>query len=427
MAFETELDGAIDRVWAMVEDVGARTQCPPGITRAAWSPEEEVAADAVRQFAQSSGLAVASDPYGNLHIVADGQAFDAPAVTSGSHMDTVPHGGNYDGFAGVAAGLAVVAAADAAGLGLPLRAVAMRCEESPWYGSAYLGSRLMLGLSSMEELGPLVRSDSGRTLAEHMAEIGYPRKGEQEAPRLTPQNTSAYIELHIEQGPLLKASGVPVGLAWACRGNIRFPNARCTGAYAHSAAVPRAFRQDAVLAVAELALALDGFWKARIDAGDDHFVSTVGKFATDAGQHAMTKVAGEVLFSLNIGSASLDVQNEARAFIFDTVKRISAERNVSFDLGEETGTPPTMLSPAVRDALEAGAREANIGTKSIPTVGHDAAMFARAGVPSAVVLVTNENGSHNPDEALDRKDFAAGVKVVANAMLKLARDGVPAD
>lgn len=304
MTFATELNTAIDQIWDLVEDVGTRTQCPPGITRAAWSPEEEIAADAVRAFSRKAGLKVASDPFGNLLILPSGQSVDAPAVTCGSHMDTVPHGGNYDGLAGVATGLAIIAAAEAAGLKLPLRAVAMRCEESPWFGSAYLGSRLLLGHSSIDELGPLVRTDSGRTLAEHMRELGYPRADEPDAPLLTPDNTTAFIELHIEQGPLLKSAGVSVGIASANRGNVRFPSARCLGAYAHSAALPRPYRQDAVLAVAELALALDGYWQRRIAEGDDSFVATVGIFTTNPSQHAMTKVSGEVTFSLNIGSTS---------------------------------------------------------------------------------------------------------------------------
>ena len=99
-----------------------------------------------------------------------------------------------------------------------------------------------------------------------------------------------------------------VGIATAGRGNVRFPDARCIGAYGHSAALPRRFRQDAVLGVAELALGLDGYWKDRIAQGDEDFVFTVGKFSTEAAQHAMTKVAGDVTFSRRFTSAVITLR-----------------------------------------------------------------------------------------------------------------------
>jgi N-carbamoyl-L-amino-acid hydrolase len=332
----SNLAACIDDVWELVERIGRSTMDIPGVTRAAWGDGEEIAADAVREFAERHGLQTLSDPFGNIHVLLPGVDPDSRCITTGSHLDSVPHGGNYDGLAGVAASLAVLAAANARGdasRALPLRAVAMRCEESPWFGTAYLGSRLMLGLSTLDEIGDLIRFDSSRSLREHVARLGYPRSNEPLAPLLDSSRVAAWLELHIEQGPLLESRGVPLGVATAVRGNIRFPDARCFGAYAHSAALPRRFRQDAVLAVSELALGLDGFWKERIDRGDEDFVVTVGKFATDQVLHAMTKVAGDVRFSINIGAAVKDTQDAARLHLFDLIKRIEQERNVRFDLG----------------------------------------------------------------------------------------------
>jgi N-carbamoyl-L-amino-acid hydrolase len=296
----------------------------------------------------------------------------------------------------------------------------MRCEESPWFGTAYLGSRLLLGLSTLDEIGDLVRSDSGQSLRHHIQQLGYPRTGETVAPLLNSKLVTSYLELHIEQGPLLESDAIPVGIATAVRGNIRFPDARCVGAYGHSAALPRRFRQDAVLAVAELALGLDEYWKDRIAQGDEDFVVTVGKFSTDAAQHAMTKVAGDVKFSLNIGAAVRASQDAARAFVLDMIKRIERDRGVAFELGREVGTTPTELDPRLVALIEDTVSTLGIATRRMPTVGHDAAMFARAGIPSAMILVRNANGSHNSDEALDRKDFAAGVHVLGRAMDRLA-------
>src|SRR5262245_36584691 len=339
------LDSCIADVWELLERIGHKTAASPGITRAAWSRNEEVAADHVRDFGRRHGLQVVNDAFGNVAFLLPGVDPATPCVTTGSHLDSVPHGGNYDGLAGVAAGLAVLAAANADPLdrAKPFRAVAMRCEESPWFGTAYLGSRLLLGLSTLDEIGDLVRSDSGKSLRHHIHRLGYPRTGEAVAPLLNSDLVTSFLELHIEQGPLLESDGIPVGIASAVRGNVRFPDARCLGAYGHSAALPRRFRQDAVLAVAELALGLDGFWKERIAQGDEDFVFTVGKFSTDAAQHAMTKVAGDVKFSLNIGAAVKTSLDEARTTLFDLIERIESNRGVTFELGREVGTTPTQL------------------------------------------------------------------------------------
>lgn len=419
---DSDLDSCIAEVWELLERVGQETTDSPGITRAAWSGNDEIAADRIRAFARRHGLQVLDDAFGNVQVLLPAVDPATPCVTTGSHLDSVPHGGNYDGLAGIAAGLAVLAAANAdpAHRAKPFRVVAMRGEESPWFGTAYLGSRLMLGLSTLDEIGDLVRSDSGQSLRHHIGQLGYPRPGAAVAPLLNSGLVTSFLELHIEQGPLLEADGIPVGIATAVRGNVRFPDARCLGAYGHSAALPRRFRQDAVLAVAELALGLDGFWKDRIAQGDEDFVFTVGKFSTDAVLHAMTKVAGEVTFSLNIGAAAKASLDAARTLLFDLIEVIEKDRGVAFELGREVGTPPTPMDGPLIALLEDAARPLGIATRRMPTVGHDAAMFARAGIPCAVLLIRNANGSHNSDEALDRKDFAAGVHVLARAMHRLA-------
>ncbi|WP_428672927.1 hydantoinase/carbamoylase family amidase [Reyranella sp.] len=417
----SHLDSCIAEVWEFLERIGHETTDSPGITRAAWSRNDEIAADGVRIFARRHGLQVLNDAFGNIQLLLPGVDPATPCVTTGSHLDSVPHGGNYDGLAGIAAGLAVLAAANAdpASRTKPFRVVAMRGEESPWFGTAYLGSRLLLGLSTLDEIGDLVRSDSGQSLRHHIWQLGYPRTVEAVAPLLNSDLVTSFLELHIEQGPLLEADGIPVGIATAVRGNVRFPDARCIGAYGHSAALPRRFRRDAVLAVAELALGLDGFWKDRIARGDEDFVFTVGKFSTDAVLHAMTKVAGEVKFSLNIGAAAKTSLDEARALLFDLIKGIGKDRGVTFELGREVGTPPTPMDGQLIALIEDAARPLGIATCRMPTVGHDAAMFARAGIPCAVLLIRNANGSHNSEEALDRRDFAAGVHVLARAMHRL--------
>ncbi|ONG46376.1 hypothetical protein BKE38_25355 [Pseudoroseomonas deserti] len=419
-ALAAALERSTAQAWTLMAGIGRATGEPaPGITRAAFGEGEEIALQAVLRHAAALGLEAEADPFGNHHLLLPGEDGQAPAVASGSHLDSVPNGGNFDGLAGAVAALAVLAAVRASGLRprRPLRAVLFRGEESPWFGTAYLGSRLMLGRSPWAEIGALRRRDSGLTLAQHLAAL---RHAPGPKTPLDPAGFAAFLELHIEQGPLLESRGVPLGIATACRGNIRFPQARCHGAYAHSAAMPRGHRQDAVLAVAELALALDRFWQERIAAGDDNFVVTIGEFATDPVQHAMTKVAGEVAFTLNLGGTDPAVLEAARGVLAGAVARIERERGVRFALGAEVGTAPVALDAGLRALLAGCAAEAAIAAMPLPTVGHDAAMFALSGVPTAMLLVRNAHGSHNPQETMAEADFARGVAVLARAMLRLA-------
>ncbi len=418
---EIPLDDAIQATWSLMEQIGAQTRGTVGITRPAYGAAEQLAATMTEAVARAAGLAVEFDTFGNLHALLPGRNPALPAIGLGSHFDSVPEGGNYDGLAGVMSGLAILLAARAAGH-VPERSlhlVGLRGEESPWYGTAYLSSRMALGHVPFAQMGQMVRYDTGRTMAEHMAELGF--TGQPPAmPVLSPANLACWLELHIEQGPLLIAQDVPIGIATAIRGNIRHPEAVCTGAWAHSAAVPRAYRQDAMMAVAELVMRIDAYWEQRIAQGDDNFVATIGQVATDPAQHAMTKVPGLVRFSINLGGTDAAVLADAKAMLASTIAEIAARRGVQFAIGTDTGSQPTPLDPALIDSLEGSARELGLGSFRMPTVGHDAGMFAKAGIPAAMVLVRNQNGSHNPHEAMEAADYAAGVRVQARTALALA-------
>ncbi len=417
--FEAALEKATAESWALMTRIGADTKGTLGITRAPYDAAEQRAAEATAAVLREAGFAPEFDGFGNLHAILPGADLSAPAVGLGSHFDSVPDGGNYDGLAGVMAGLAVLLAAKRCGMAptRALRLVGLRGEESPWYGTAYLGSRMALGLVPHATMGQLVRGDTGRTLADHMAELGF--RG-QRGPSLSPDNLACWLELHIEQGPLLIGRDVPIGIATAIRGNIRHAQARCFGEWAHSAAVPRDFRRDAVVAVSELVMAMDAFWTGRMALGDDNFVCTVGIVSTRADQHAMTKVPGEVAFTLNLGATNPDVLRQSGEYAAARAREIEAERGVRFELGADTGSQPTPLDPALVNRLDEAAGALGLGRHRMPTVGHDAGMFAQAGIPAAMVLVRNQNGSHNPHEALEQADYAAGVRVLARAALELA-------
>ena len=312
---------AVDRRLGLAGDLfdaaAAETRDGDGITRACWSKEDQAVAEIFAEAARGLGLEVCYDKAGNLYATLPGRDRAAPGILSGSHFDSVPRGGNFDGYAGAVAALTALAAFRDLGIEPPcdITAVGTRGEESVWYGVPYLGSRLSVGGLPHGELDRLKRGDTGRTLAQHMAELGFdPEALKAEAePYVTPKTTKAFLELHIEQGPILIGEGIPIGIPTAIRGQARWPFARCVGAYDHSAAVPRAYRRDAVLASVELVGALEALWHEMEADGIPNLVFTVGKLFTNPEEHAMTKVPGECDFSLNFGGTDAAALDRVRA------------------------------------------------------------------------------------------------------------------
>jgi beta-ureidopropionase / N-carbamoyl-L-amino-acid hydrolase len=415
------IDSLRDDAAALFEKVRAATADVNGVTRDAFGTKETVAGEILIEFCRRRGLTAGFDAVANLSVT-DGTHERATEVVLASHLDSVPRGGNFDGLAGVIAGVLVLAALKQAGVrpAHDLRALGFRCEESPWFGTAYLGSKLYAGVLSRADLDALTRFDNARTLADHLAALGVslasPPIG---VPQIKPARMRAYLELHIEQGPLLESTDTPLGIATALRGNIRYPNAKCHGHYAHSAAVPRHLRRDAAIATAKLIAYADGRWRALIEAGNDDLVFTCGIVHTDAAAHALTKVPGEVTLSLNIGATSDAAMEALHGDIIRRADELAAEHNVRFDLGARVGTPATRLDGKIQTVAAEAARTLGIAARSMPTVGHDAATFARLGIPAAVLLVRNANGSHNPAEAMAISDFMLGVHVLAETALRL--------
>ena len=255
-----------------------------GVTRDAYGPGEQRAHDLVRLVAAALGLEIAVDPAGNLLMTLPGADRTAKRIVLGSHLDSVPQGGNYDGAAGVLAGLATVAGMRRAGFvpGRDVTVLAIRAEEAgAWFPTSYPGSHAALG-----RLPPAVlevkRMDTGRTLGQHMRELGFdPEAVAGGKCLLPPASIAAYLELHIEQGPVLEAEAIPVAVVSGIPGSRRLRAARVVGEYNHSGATPRRYRADAAIALAELAYRLDEHWGA-LEAQGHQLVCTFCVLATTA-------------------------------------------------------------------------------------------------------------------------------------------------
>ncbi|MEN3379125.1 MAG: beta-ureidopropionase / N-carbamoyl-L-amino-acid hydrolase [Hyphomicrobiales bacterium] len=401
----------IERLFERLAD-GSRSE--PGIMRDTYGAGENFAHRLLAEYAADKGLQIRRDAAANSYVIWPGTDPDAARILLGSHLDSVPHGGNFDGAAGVVAGLAVIAALD--GLGLRPRCdvtvMGIRAEESVWFEVSYIGSRSALG-SLPEGTLEARRIDTGRTLASHIADCGGDvdaiRQGHRE---LDPASIRAFLEVHIEQAPTLIEAGLALAICSGIPGNFRYPQARIHGRHDH-VGTPRRFRRDAAMAGADLAMALDQIWEAQEKAGIPLAV-TFGRFHTDAAVHGMTTVPGAFEFSLDVRAYDPAVLSDIEARMLAIIREIELRRNVSFDLGRRASASVGVVDPAIIMQMEAAARDLGIPTMRLGSpASHDAAAFAAAGVPAGMLFVRNEHGSHNPREHMEIDDFLDACAVLA--------------
>jgi N-carbamoyl-L-amino-acid hydrolase len=406
----------LDLATSLFEGLSRETRVGRGIVRDSYGDGEQAAHDLLRSAAEASGLEVRIDAIGNLSMTLPGRDRAAPQVMIGSHLDSVPQGGNFDGAAGVVAGVCVLSALKRARYvpAFDLTVMGIRAEESAWFDIAYLGSGGAFGLLDPECLS-IPRSDNGRSLEATLKERGFDAQAIRERRRLLdPARIRAYLELHIEQGPTLVARELPAAVVSGIRGCKRFRNARCLGVYAHSGAVERPYRHDAVAATVALLHHMEDVWLRLQEEGAD-LVLTAGELYTDPAMHGPSKIAGETHFVLDVRSLSDATMETVAAEARTAAARLSAEYRVKFDLGATSDSPAAVMDRRLRGRLM-GLLEQPFEMAS--GAGHDAAVFARVGIPSAMIFVRNEHGSHNADEAMSMDDFAVGVRALMGLLLE---------
>jgi N-carbamoyl-L-amino-acid hydrolase len=315
----------------------------------------------------------------------------------------------------VVAGICVLSALKDAGtqLDCDVTVMGIRAEESSWFNISYLGSGGAFGLLDPDCL-TIARSDTGRSLEATLLERGFdPRPIRERRALLDPAHIRAYLELHIEQGPTLVAEALPAAVVTGIRGCKRFRNARCIGQYAHSGAVDRAHRHDAVAATVALLHHLETIWQQYERQGADLTI-TFGELYTDAAFHAPSKVAGETHFVIDIRSVSQELMDSVAAEARRAAARIAAEYRVAFELGATSDSPPAVMD----ERLRAGFRAQLQQPFEMPSgAGHDAAVFAKMGIPTGMIFVRNENGSHNPDEAMTLDDFDTASRALLGLLM----------
>ena len=299
----------------------------------------------------------------------------------------------------------------------PIHVLALRGEESAWYGKAYMGSLALTGQLTTVDLD-LKQRETGRTMREDMQALGIDTARIEAGERLVdPAQVAAYLELHIEQGPTMVARKWAVAPVTGIRGNVRHNRILCKGETGHSGAVPRWLRKDAVLAVAELMTRLDEHWRVLQQMGMD-MVMTCGMVSTDPKSHAVSVIPGEVAFSFEVRSQDNDVLERFHNLMMEECERIGRSRGVEFQLDRRLYTAPATMDPDWVARLSRACEAESIDMEPMPSgAGHDAAVFANAGVSCGMVFVRNDRGSHNPHEAMDLQDFFSGVEVLHQAIV----------
>lgn len=389
-----------------------------GVTRDSYGRGESEAAQYLRDFAAQEGLAVDADRAANLRISLPEVDATQAAVWVGSHLDSVPQGGNFDGLAGIISGLLCLIGQKRAGQPsrLPLRTIAFRGEESAWFGKAYMGSGAALGKLSAEDLA-LKHRQSGRTLADCMQEAGADMEAIRAQQVLFDKSKAhAYLELHIEQGPVMVARQLPLAVVPGIRGNVRHNRIVCLGEPGHSGAVPRWLRKDAMFAVADLITRLDEHWRVLLERGSD-LVVTTGVVGTNPAEHSISRIPGQVDFSFEVRSKSVDTLEGFYQLMRTECKAISRDRGVRFEFDRRIESAPATMDPKLSELLAKQCAQRGLPVEMVPSgAGHDASLFANAGIPTGMLFIRNENGSHNPYEAMDLDDFMLGTQVLADTI-----------
>lgn len=385
-----------------------------GWSRLAFGPEERQAHALFKQWAEELGLEVRTDAIGNTFAELSG-AKPGPALMIGSHLDTVPRGGNFDGAAGVAVALEVARLLSASGgLRLPYRAVVFSGEEGARFGAPCIGSRVATGAFTADTLRGLT-DDEGHTVAECASEVGLRPEDAAEAV-WEAGSVATFLELHIEQGRVLERRGLPLGIVDAIAGSTRV-ELLFSGRPDHSGTTPMPLRHDALAGASEFVLEAERRAAARRTT-----VATVGQLNVEPG--SVTTVPGAARLFLDVRDVDSERQRDFGEELLDAAVRIAGRRDLELSANLISDHSPVILHKPVRESLASAAEECGVDFCVLPSgAGHDAAHVAKI-APTGMVFVPSRSGiSHSPKEWSDVEDIARGARVFASALEALDEHG----
>ena len=357
---------------------------------------------ALARFADELALESRQDPFGNTFVSFPGGP-QGDKVLIGSHLDSVPEGGRFDGVAGVLAGLLVMAGFKAEGRAVPLETVAFRCEESSRFGLSTLASSLYAGAVEVEALKE-AKDTEGVSLYDAMKERGFSPDYKSSV-----MGVSSYLELHIEQGRVLESAGKPLGIVTAIAAPVRF-RVVLEGRADHSGATPMDLRRDALCAAAEAVLAVEAAAHSQKSRGT---AATVGVILNEP--NALNVIPGRVTLGVDVRGVDKESLYGTGDKIRDAVKAMGKARDVGVRIEEISSASPVAMDESVVAGLRAEAEKMGAGYMVMASgAGHDAMNMAPF-VPAGMVFVPCRDGiSHNPAEHAEPEDIALGAKLLFN-------------
>jgi allantoate deiminase len=374
-----------------------------GVSRFAWTHELAAANEWLVERLTELGLAADVDPAGN--VVGRWEEGVGPAVLVGSHLDTVPKGGRYDGALGVLAALDVVRRLkeESTALQRPLWVVSFNDEEGSRFQTGMLGSRAFVGELDLEDW-------RRRGVADAMEAGGFAFGRMPDARAV--DGVGSYLELHIEQGPVLEEEGVDLGIVTAIAGLLGF-RLRLTGEANHAGTTPMAGRRDALAGVARIVLALRDEARARGD-----MTANVGICEVSPG--GFNVIPGTADFTVDVRAGEADVFERVERFAREAFERVASEEGLELEVALTHRKPPTPLDVELQELLEAAAAEEGATVRRMPSgAGHDAMVLAKH-VPAAMLFVPSRAGiSHSPEEFTPPEQCELGARVLAGAVRRL--------
>jgi N-carbamoyl-L-amino-acid hydrolase len=382
-----------------------------GCARLALTDDDRLGRDLVVSWMRDLGLRIDVDEIGNVVGTWPPERTDAPVMT-GSHIDTVATGGRFDGTLGVLAGIEVLETVITSGIELahPLAVAFFTDEEGSRFAPDMLGSLVFAGGMSLED-GLAVRAIDGALLGEELIRIGY--AGPQPCPARPPH---AYVELHIEQGPVLEAEAVTIGAVTGVQG-ISWTELTIIGQSNHAGTTPMSMRHDAGYAAAEVASFVR---RLAADMGPPQ-VATVGRI--ELHPNLVNVVAARATITVDLRNTDEELVGVAERRLFEFCDELAEREGVSIERRSLARFAPVDFDERVIALVEEIARARGLSTRRLPSgAGHDAQMLARV-CPAGMVFVPSVRGiSHNPAELTADADLEAGANVLLHVLLRLATD-----
>ncbi len=428
----------IDRLMAELRELAALTDCPrhpdsslsgpaQAVTRIVFTPRDTEARAWFKRLALEAGFAVREDAVGNMFVRWEGSDPTLAAVGTGSHTDAIPHAGMYDGTVGVLGGLEAMRSLKAAGF-LPRRAVELilfTSEEPTRFGIGCLGSRLLGGVldpeaaDAMPDRLPETEPDAPRGLTLRQVRAGAGFHGSLATVPLAWGHYSAWLELHIEQGPLLERDGIDCGVVTGIAGpaSYRFT---VEGLGGHAGALLMPARRDALCAAAEVVLAVErAALEANAQSGAADTVATVGMLTVYPG--AVNSVPSRVVFSLDLRDTEAVRREQTMEAIRAAIRVVETRRDVKISEEMVNADAPVVSDPRlVRVLGEACAAEGVSFRPMVSRAYHDTSFMARI-APAAMLFIPCRGGvSHRPDEFASPESIRHGTAVLARTLARLA-------